>query len=160
MPQLNPDSFASQIFWLVVTFSVLYVATARSVIPRIRDVLEKRQHQVMDNLDAADAAKQQAEDARQTYEAELEDAKEKAHTLLNTTRSEVSAMMADELQTLNGKLDAQLSKAEAQLADQRKDVMNEIEPMLQELTGMIVKHIGHVDADEKRITKAVKARME
>lgn len=159
MPQLDPSSFASQIFWLIVSFSLLYVLMSRSVIPRIREVLEKRSQQIMNNLDSAEDAKKHAEDAKRSYEKELEDAKNKAHQLIEKTQSELSESMNDELYSLKGKLDAQLEQANAQLAEQRKQVMQDMEPMLNDLTSMIIKHIGNKDADASRVNTAVKARL-
>ena len=41
MPQLNPEFFVTQLFWLVVTFSFLLVFLWRISLPRIGNVLEK-----------------------------------------------------------------------------------------------------------------------
>jgi len=159
MPQLDPSSFSSQIFWLIVSFTLLYIAMSRSVIPRIRDVLEKRQHQIVDNIDAAEMAKQQAADAQSAYEAELDSAKHKTHDLLHSTQSEMAGMMASELASLNKKLDAQLDKVQTDLAAQRQQTLAEMEPHLQELTGMVVAQISGSKPDSARVAAAVKQRM-
>ena len=59
MPQLNPEFFVSQLFWLVVTFSFLLVFLWRISLPRIGSVLDKREIKI--NEDLAPAKKLQAE---------------------------------------------------------------------------------------------------
>ena len=53
MPQLNPEFFVSQLFWLVVTFSFLFIFLWRISLPRIGNVLEKRDRKISDDLTTA-----------------------------------------------------------------------------------------------------------
>jgi F-type H+-transporting ATPase subunit b len=52
MPQLNPEFFVTQLFWLVVTFSFLLVFLWRISLPRIGNVLEKRERKINENINA------------------------------------------------------------------------------------------------------------
>ena len=51
MPQLDPEFWFSQIFWLVITFGILYLVLSKIILPKISDNLETRKSQVLDNLD-------------------------------------------------------------------------------------------------------------
>ena len=42
MPQLNPEFWAAQIFWLVLIFAALYIAISKIFLPRIINVIENR----------------------------------------------------------------------------------------------------------------------
>ena len=54
MPQLNPEFWISQIFWLTITFGVLYLILSKIVLPKISDNLETRKSQVLENLEIAE----------------------------------------------------------------------------------------------------------
>ena len=66
MPQLDFATFASQIFWLVVTFGVLYLIMARSALPVIREVLQTRQTRIFEDLRKAEKLKEEAQEAKQS----------------------------------------------------------------------------------------------
>ena len=68
MPQLDPTTFAPQLFWLVVTFVLLYLVMWKLVIPKIGEILQDRQIRIDNDLDKADHLKIEAEAAREAYE--------------------------------------------------------------------------------------------
>ena len=53
MPQLNFDSYASQIFWLVVALVALFFILKSVALPRIASGLEERSDAIEDDLDRA-----------------------------------------------------------------------------------------------------------
>ena len=54
MPQLDPEFWFSQVFWLIITFGFLYLVLSKLVLPKISDNLETRKSQVLDNLELAE----------------------------------------------------------------------------------------------------------
>ena len=68
MPQLNPEFFVSQLFWLVVTFSFLFVFLWRVSLPRIGNVLEKRERKISEDLAAAKELQAEASKIQETIE--------------------------------------------------------------------------------------------
>ena len=68
MPQLNPEFFVSQLFWLVVTFSFLFVFLWRVSLPRIGNVLEKRERKINEDLSAAKELQAEASKIQETIE--------------------------------------------------------------------------------------------
>jgi F-type H+-transporting ATPase subunit b len=81
MPQLEISTFLPQIFWLVVTFSALYIVMWRFAVPSIADVLESRQKRIEDNLEKAAKAKQEAEKTFLSYEVSIQKARAKAQNI-------------------------------------------------------------------------------
>ena len=53
MPQLNPEFYLSQVFWLVITFSFLLIFLWRISLPRISTVLEKREDKINNDIQKA-----------------------------------------------------------------------------------------------------------
>merc|ERR1712153_7780 len=54
MPQLNPEFWVSQIFWLIITFGILYVVLSKLILPKISANLETRKSQILENIEAAE----------------------------------------------------------------------------------------------------------
>ena len=61
MPQLNPEFWISQIFWLTITFGILYVVLSKLILPKISDNLEIRKLQIVENIEAAEKQREQSE---------------------------------------------------------------------------------------------------
>ena len=53
MPQLNPEFWVSQIFWLTLTFGILYVVLSKLILPKISNNLESRKSQILENIEAS-----------------------------------------------------------------------------------------------------------
>lgn len=157
LPQLNPDSFASQLFWLTVVFAFLYMVMARNTLPRIREVLSKRESQIQHDLDAAERAKQEAVSARAAYEAELAGARQQATDLIARTQREIDEHVSSEQTKLQNSLDAILADSKARIAEQRSSAMDEIKPLVQDLTGEIAKRFLSKAPTKTQVNKAMKA---
>lgn len=160
MPQLDPSSFASQIFWLIVVFSALYFVLARYTLPRIREVMEKRQNQIQHDLDSAQKARDEAASAKQSYESDLASAKEKANSLLADTQREIDAMVADELGKLNDQLEDLMVDSEQKIAAQREEAFASVTPMIAKLAAEVMHKLGGSKPDAASLEASVRTKME
>ena len=93
MPQLDISTFSSQIFWLIASFTALFLIVWRIGVPKISHVLETRQKRIDDNLLRAEEFKREAEAALEAYEASLDEARSEAQAILH----EANASLAEEL---------------------------------------------------------------
>lgn len=157
LPQLNPDSFASQLFWLAVVFTFLYLVMARSILPRIQGVLGARESKLQHDLDAAEHAKLAAHAARTSYEAELVNAKQQSIDLLARTQRELEAHMAQEQTTLQVKIDAMITDSKQRLEVQRVSALEEMKPFIEELTGLAAERFLGKAPTKAQISKAMKS---
>jgi F-type H+-transporting ATPase subunit b len=158
LPQLNPDSFASQIFWLVVVFVALNLLMARLILPRIREVLAKRQSQIQHDLDAAEKAHAEAEAAKAAYERELMLAKQKSAELMTNTQREIDSFVAAEQSKLKQSLDSMIAKATKGIDAQRQEALSDIQPLMQELASDIAKRFAGKAPTKAQLTKAFKSQ--
>jgi F-type H+-transporting ATPase subunit b len=112
LPQMNVDTYASQIFWLVVTFTLLMVILSRFATPNIRGAIEGRQNKIQGDLDSAENLHNQAAESQEAYEAALAAAKARALSLADENRKKVTA----EIDALKAEADAisQSAMAEAE----------------------------------------------
>lgn len=105
LPQLDMSWWPSQIFWLGLTFIVLYFFMARHFLPAIGGAIEERKNRIADDLDKASELKSQARDAEEDYNTALADAKARAQAIAAQTRSEIDA----EIAALQAETDAALA---------------------------------------------------
>lgn len=159
MPQLDPTSYPSQIFWLTVTFTVLYIFMDKAIIPRIRDVLEKRQTQIEHDINTAEKAKNDAEKARLSYESDLAEARVNGNKMIADAQSSIDHMIAEQKAKLDEKLAKQLEKSEKQITAQTDKAKAEIEPLAKDLAGLIAESLSGSKPSAKALGAAVKAEM-
>ena len=127
MPQLEVATYASQIFWLIVTFSTLYWLLSRKALPRVAEVLEARQDRIAADLDQAQRLRHEAEEALRTYEEAMAKARAEAHR----TASENSARLQAEAAKRQAEVDQDVTKkireAEARIREARDAALKELE---------------------------------
>src|SRR5262245_56022579 len=90
-PPFKPESYPSQVFWLVITFSFLFVVLWRFVGPRIQSVLAERRGRIADDLSTADQHRKDSEAASAAYDAALSSARGRAHALAEENRKRLAA---------------------------------------------------------------------
>ncbi len=123
MPQFDPSTFSSQLFWLLICFVVLYWVVSKFAIPRIGDILEQRERVVQDDLDRAESLKGEAEQALADYEAAMADAREQARTLMFKVTSDAKAAAESRNRDIGEELTAQIADAEQRIASARDEAM-------------------------------------
>ncbi len=155
MPQLDPSSFASQLFWLVVIFSTFYLLMSRWIAPRIHDVLEKRHSQIAHDLAQSEKLKDEAEKAKSDYEKTLMEAKERATSAIDEAQKAIDTIITDGHAKLDKKLTRQLDESETAIAEQRAQAQESLKPVVAELTAMIVEQLVHYKPAPAKVEKAV-----
>ncbi len=155
LPQLDTTSFPSQLFWLTVTFVALYLLMARSVLPRIHEVLEKRQHRLTQDLTRAEDLSTEAAEAKASYEQLQEDAKTKAQKLIAEAQHAINEMRDSKFAELDKELADKMTKAQKAIAKKQDDVTAKLEPVANELAADIAARIAGKKPTEKQVAKAV-----
>lgn len=124
MPQFDPSSFASQLFWLVVTFVALYWVVAKIGIPRIGEVLEQRARVIQDDLDRAAQLKTETDQAIETYEAAMTAARDQAHEHMRAMQTEMKSVAETRTAELSAKVTKQIGEAEARINAAKQAAMD------------------------------------
>jgi F-type H+-transporting ATPase subunit b len=155
MPQLDPSSFGSQLFWLAICFVMLYAVMAVVVLPRITKTLAARADQMEGDLAQAEALRDKAEAALAAYEEALAQARTRALGLAQDMRADVQA----ETDRQKGELDASLAEAakaaDIRLEDARTKAMEGLQTAAQNIVADVMAAVGVEKADEKAVAKAV-----
>jgi F-type H+-transporting ATPase subunit b len=149
-PPFQTQNFPSQLFWLAVSFVLLYALMAKVALPRIGSILETRSKRIADDLAAAQRFKEQSDAAHAAYEKSLADAHSRAQSMATATHEKHAA----EAEQINKRLEAQLHErlaaAEQSIAATRSAAMSNVGTIASEAAAAIVERlIGKAPADHE-----------
>ncbi len=155
MPQLNPESFPSQLFWLAVTFFVLYVLMAWVGIPRLAGVIEARRRRREDDLARAAEMQAAAEAANQEFQRAMAEARAQAQAVLKETSDRLAAEAAERQRALAAALAEQLDEAERRIAATKQQALAEVRGIAVDVGRSVVEKLTGAAPNEARVTAAV-----
>ena len=115
MPQLNPEFWISQIFWLILTFGTMYVVLSKFILPKISNNLESRKSQILENIEAAEKQREDSEAKLKEYDEVILKSKSEAKTLFNQTREKALKDIVAKKEVLDQQIDAEINKAEKEI---------------------------------------------
>lgn len=157
MPQFDPHFFATQLFWLFVTFVLLYVLLSRLSMPKIGAVLEERQRRIDDNLEKAAKLKAEAEAAIAAYEKALAESRAKAHDILKANADEISRQAESRARSLGERLASEIKAGEARINEAKGKALAEIEGLAVEVAQAAVRKLTGLESDAAQAAAAVAA---
>lgn len=160
LPQMCTDTFASQIFWLVITFVFLYVMMSRVTLPKIGRVIEERRDRIADDLGKADDLRKQSETAIQDYEQALAEARAKAHVLAQETRDTLAGEAEERKAALEAELDKKLEVASERIAETKTAALSSIREVASDTAAAVVEHILDEAGNTDAIASAVNAELQ
>jgi F-type H+-transporting ATPase subunit b len=138
MPQLDATTWPPQLFWLAVTFLVLYFIISKVVIPRTGGVIEGRKNQIDSDLNAAQRFKADTDKAVADYEKALAEARSKAHAIAQETRDKLNAEVDQERGRLDGQLAAKIAEAEKSIQATRTRALASVTELATDIAADIV----------------------
>lgn len=155
MPQFDPSSFASQLFWLVVTFVALYWVVAKIGIPRIGEVLDQRARVIQDDLDRAAQLKTETDQAIETYEAAMTAARDQAHEHMRAIQAEMKSAAEARTTELSAKVTKQISDAEARINSAKQAAMDGLTSIAADAARDVVSKLAELNPDSGAVDAAV-----
>jgi F-type H+-transporting ATPase subunit b len=154
-PPVNPETFASQLVWLVLVFGVLYLLMSRVALPRVGAIMDARRQSVEGDLAEAKRLKDSSDAAIAAYEKALADARGRAQALANETREKYAADAEAARKQLDATLNNRLAQAEQAIATRRTAAMANVQDIAVETAAAIVERlIGNAPAGSD-VAKAV-----
>lgn len=160
MPQLEQiHTFASQLFWLVVTFVALYFFLRAVALPKITQVLEQRQSRISSDLEKAELLKQEAEQVLEEYEKAAAEGRARAQGAIREASEEMKAEAAKRHEALGKKLGEQIREAEERIAKEREDAVQNIRDVAVDLAQTATERLVGTKVDAKAASSAVDSAM-
>jgi F-type H+-transporting ATPase subunit b len=151
------DTFVSQIFWLAVTFGVLYFAVSRYLLPRIRSAIDSREAKISSDIETAAMLSKSADEAVSAYETDIAKARAGARDTAGKAKAEADAKAAAETARVEAALANRLKSAEARIADTRTKAMANVAAIAEDAAGEIVTRLTGQKADAAALKRAVSA---
>ncbi|MDX2073397.1 MAG: hypothetical protein SFX19_03415 [Alphaproteobacteria bacterium] len=155
MPQLDPTWFASQLFWLAVCFTLLYVLLARVILPPLGRTIMRRSHTISSDFEAAESAKNLAERAKQDYDHTLLQSREMAQGLIHEVLED-NAMHAEQtLRALDVETNKKIQEATARINNKKLELLTALTPTAAEFAAMISEKITSKPANPEQASQVV-----
>ena len=155
MPQLNPEFFVSQLFWLVVTFSFLFIFLWRISLPRIGNVLEKRERKISEDLTAAKELQIEAEKIQETIENQLKQARADSSDMIKSSSLSFQEKAQAELNKLDNELDSKIEQSAQAIEKNKNDSVSQIQTQINEITKLTLSKVASFDVSDDEIKQAV-----
>lgn len=157
LPQLDFSTYPSQLFWLLISFVVLYILMSRVAMPRIAEVLEERQSKIADDLDKAESLKTNAEQVKAEYEKAVADARSEAHAVNRKTADEITAANAEAEAEAGREIAKKIQDAEASIEKARAEALSNVKTVATEVAGVAVDKLIGVSVGADEVQAAVDA---
>ena len=155
MPQLNPEFFVSQLFWLVVTFSFLLVFLWRISLPRIGNILEKRERKINEDLTAAKELQSEAENIQDKIEQQLKQARSDASELIKSSSASFQDKAQHEITKLEKELDEKITDSSNKIEKSKNEALNQIQSQINEITKLTLSKVASFELTDEEIKNAV-----
>ena len=155
MPQLNPEFWISQIFWLTLTFGILYLVLSKLILPKISANLESRKLQILENIEAADKQREDSETKLKDYEEIISKSRLDAKTIFNQAREKALKDIHAKREVLDKQIDDEINKAEEEIKTLRKSAPDKINKIAIETSSELVQKLIGAEVNNSSISAIV-----
>ena len=155
MPQLNPEFWVSQIFWLTLTFGILYVVLSKLILPKISANLELRKSQIQENIEAAEKQREDSETKLKDYDDIISKSKLKAKNIFKEAREKAIKDIYSKSETLSEQVDKEIKKVEQEIDILKKSAPEKINKIAIEISSELVKKLIGAEVNNSSISAIV-----
>ena len=141
MPQLDPEFWISQIFWLVITFGILFIVLSKFILPKISENLETRKSQILENLETAERQREDTERKIKEFDKIIFDSKNQAKNLFNDARLKVLDDISKKRELLEKDIDSEIRAAEQEIVNLKRSSHDKITKIAIETSSDLVKQL-------------------
>ena len=156
MPQLDPTYWASQAFWLILVFTVLYISISKFYLPKIKDNLDNRENKIKDDLENANKFKEDSEAKLKEYDLILENAKKEVLKIHFESKSALDKDIQSKKDSMEKEIEKEILKAQKEISELKKNSISSI----QIISGSIVSNIIENISGDKLNESSIKATVE
>ncbi len=154
-PPFDASSFPSQLFWLAITFGVLYLFMSRVVLPRVGGAIERRTNKITQDLEDAARLNDEATDAQRALEVKLAEARARARETAAKTKAEIDSEIAAETAKVEAEVEAKIASAATRIAQSQAEAMKKVEETATTVASALVNKLTGLDVSDADAAKAV-----
>mgnify|MGYP001197915802 CR=1 FL=1 len=155
MPQLDPEFWVSQIFWLTLSFGILYIVLSKIILPKISSNLELRKSQIQENIDAAEKQRESSEIKLKEYDEIILKSKLEAKNIFNDAREKILKDINSKKEILDKQIDEEINNAEKEIEILKKGAAEKINKIAIETSSDLVKILIGTEVNSSSISAIV-----
>ncbi len=155
MPQLNPEFWISQIFWLVLTFGMLFIILSKLILPKISKNLEARKSQILENIEAAEKQREESENKIKEYEKIILNGKNEAKNYFNEARIKILKDINKKKEILKNEINKEIKAVEKEIIDLKNNAPEKINKIAIETSSDLIKKLIGIEVNNSSISAIV-----
>ena len=155
MPQLNPEFWFSQIFWLIITFGIMFILLSKLVLPKISENLETRKAQILENIEAAEKQRVESDKKLKDYDMLIANSKNEAKTFFNKAREEILKDVDKKRENLDKEINEEINNVEKEILDLKNKSPEKIRKIAVETSADLVKQLIGAEVNNSSISAIV-----
>ena len=155
MPQLNPEFWAAQIFWLILIFSSLYIIIWKLFLPKITNSIENRKLKIVNDLNETQKLKDNAEKKLQEYNKIIENSKKDAKKIIEDGKKKLNREIESKKQKFNEEIEKELTNVEKEIKNLKKSSMLVINKIAADISSEIIKQAIGTEINKSKLSAVV-----
>ena len=155
MPQLDPKYWASQAFWLILVFTILYISIAKFYLPKIKNNLDNRDNRIKSDLDDANKFKELSETKLREYEKILEDAKKEVIKIQSESKNILNKEIQKKKEVIEKEIEKEIIKSQKEIGDLKKNSISDIQKISENIASNIIETISGDKLNESSVKATV-----
>ncbi len=155
MPQLDPTYWASQAFWLILVFAILYISISRFYLPKIKDNLDNRENKIKEDIENANKFKEQSEAKVKEYAVILENAKKEVSKIHLDSKNILDKDIQAKKESIEKDIEKEILKAQKEISDLKKNSLSSIQSISGSVVSNIIENISGDKLNESSIRAIV-----
>ena len=155
MPQLDPKYWASQTFWLILVFTILYISIAKFYLPKIKGNLDNRENKIKDDLDAANNFKEMSELKLKEYEKILENSKKEVIKLHLESKNKLDKDIKEKKSIMEKEIENEITRAQKEITELKNNSISDIQNISKDIASNIIENISGEKLNESSIKAAI-----
>ena len=155
MPQLDPTYWASQAFWLILVFTILYISVAKFYLPKIKNNLDDRENKIKEDLYTANKFNELSESKLKEYEKILEDSKKEVIKIHLDSKNELDKDIQAKKKIMEKEIESEITKAQKEIVELKKNSISDIQNISKDIASNIIEDISGDKLNENSIKAAV-----
>ena len=155
MPQLDPKYWASQAFWLILIFSILYISIAKFYLPKIKNNLDNRENKIKEDLETANKFNNLSETKLKEYEKIIENAKKEVIKVYLESKNKLDKDIQAKKGAMEKEIENEIDKAQKEIYELKKNSISDIQNISRDIASNIIENISGDKLNESSITAAV-----
>jgi F-type H+-transporting ATPase subunit b len=155
MPQLNPEFWISQIFWLVLTFGMLFIILSKLILPKISKNLEARKSQILENIEAAEKQREESENKIKEYEKIILNSKNETKNYFNEVRIKILKDINKKKEILENEINKEIKAVEKEIIDLKNNAPEKINKIAIETSSDLIKKLIGIEVNNSSISAIV-----